>query len=251
MNAIHSDVVKRICEVMDELFIYNVAEMKNQIKTYVKIYHPNANPADTAFYPTDKQISAAIQRHIWKHRDKKASDQEHIAQWVAQWEKEHPDDLIFFRPRSKRMHLPKKLKVNNKSNLDSEVFYYMEAFEPVTDEELEDNFLFVYISKKQIHLWKRYGFTIFMDATYRTCKYAIPLFFLAVKTNVGYTCVGAFVVQSEDSKSIAEALKIVKTFLRRHKIKVKNIMTDSSKAEIQAIKEVFEGIYISNILYRH
>ena len=52
------------------------------------------------------------------------------------------------------------MKVNNKSNLDSEVLYYMEAFEPVTDEELEDNFLFVYISRKQIHLWKRYGFTI-------------------------------------------------------------------------------------------
>ena len=74
MNTIHSDVVKPICEVMNDLFIYNVAEMKNKIKMYVKISHPKANPADTAFYSTDKLVllfrgtfgNTEIKRHLTK-----------------------------------------------------------------------------------------------------------------------------------------------------------------------------------------
>ena len=45
-----------------------------------------------------------------------------------------------------------------------------------------------------------------MDATYKTTKYELALFFLAVKTNVGYSVVGEFVVQSETADQIAEAL---------------------------------------------
>ena len=46
-----------------------------------------------------------------------------------------------------------------------------------------------------------------MDATYKTTKYELPLFFIAVKTNVGYSPVADFVVQSETTDQIAEALK--------------------------------------------
>ena len=45
-----------------------------------------------------------------------------------------------------------------------------------------------------------------MDATYETTKYELALFFLAVKTNVGYFVVGEFVMQSETADQIAEAL---------------------------------------------
>ena len=41
----------------------------------------------------------------------------------------------------------------------------------------------------------RYGNTlILIDATYKSTKYSIPLFFLCVKTNVSYTVVAEFII---------------------------------------------------------
>ena len=49
-----------------------------------------------------------------------------------------------------------------------------------------------------------------MDATYRTCRLMLPLFFLAVKTNVNYNPVTSFIVQNEDTKSIPKSLSRIK-----------------------------------------
>ena len=76
-----------------------------------------------------------------------------------------------------------------------------------------------------------------MDATYKTTKYELALFFVAVKTNVGYTAVADFVVQYETTEQIAEALKIVS--LWNPEWKPPYFMTDYSKAEIGAIRDVF------------
>ena len=48
-----------------------------------------------------------------------------------------------------------------------------------------------------------------MDATYKTCKLALPLFFLVVRMNVGYSVVAEFIIQHEDMTSITEALTIL------------------------------------------
>ena len=48
-----------------------------------------------------------------------------------------------------------------------------------------------------------------MDATYKTTMYAIPLFFICVHTNVGYTVVAEFMCQMEDQASISEALAVL------------------------------------------
>ena len=48
-----------------------------------------------------------------------------------------------------------------------------------------------------------------IDATYRTTKYNIPLFFLVVPTNIGYTVAAEFCLQSEGAGDIAEALKVI------------------------------------------
>ena len=48
----------------------------------------------------------------------------------------------------------------------------------------------------QQQLLKRYGNTIsLMDATYKTTKYELSLFFVAVKTNAGYSVVGESVIK--------------------------------------------------------
>ena len=38
-----------------------------------------------------------------------------------------------------------------------------------------------------------------LDATYKTTRYGLPLFFLPVKTNVEYQVVGAFVCEGEST----------------------------------------------------
>jgi len=47
-----------------------------------------------------------------------------------------------------------------------------------------------------------------LDATYKTTRYTVPLFFMCVRTNVDYVVVAMFVTQYEDSASIAEALNV-------------------------------------------
>ena len=72
--------------------------------------------------------------------------------------------------------------------------------------------MFVYQSKDQRRLLERYGNEICMlDATYKTTRYNLPLFFVVVKTNVDYQIVGSFVVQSETTDAIFEALSVLKS----------------------------------------
>ena len=57
----------------------------------------------------------------------------------------------------------------------------------------------------------RYGNHIsLIDATYRTMKYELPLFFVCARTNVGYSVVAQFIVQSESVECISEALAVLK-----------------------------------------
>jgi len=67
--------------------------------------------------------------------------------------------------------------------------------------------------KRSYPVLTHYGNTlILIDATYKSTKYSIPLFFLCVKTNVSYTVVAEFIVQSETSEHILEALFVLKSW---------------------------------------
>ena len=88
-----------------------------------------------------------------------------------------------------------------------------------------------------------------LDATYRTTKYALPLFFLAVKTNVGYSVVAEFLVQHETKNSIIQGLSTIQKWVEEAddkpagwEWKPKFFMTDFCEREIVAIEEVFTGI---------
>ena len=80
---------------------------------------------------------------------------------------------------------------------------------------------------------------VLLDATYRTTRYALPLFFVAVKTNFDYQIVGSFVTEDETKESIKEALSILKEW--NPKWRPSHFMTDFCEEEIQAAESVFEG----------
>ena len=68
-------------------------------------------------------------------------------------------------------------------------------------------------------------------------RYALPLFFIVVKTNIDYQVAGTFVVESESKRAIAEALQVLKEWNPQFNPRV--FMTDYDKAEIRAIRQVF------------
>ena len=67
-----------------------------------------------------------------------------------------------------------------------------------------NSLLFVYQSKWQIDFMKRYGNElILLDATYKTTRYALPLFFMVVKTNVDYQIVAPLVIENKTYQAVS------------------------------------------------
>ena len=127
-----------------------------------------------------------------------------------------------------------------------------------TEEEDEDNkdlkilvepgnsLLFVYQSKWQGRLLQKYGNELsFLDATYKTTRYALPLFFLVFKTDVDYQIVGTFVCEGESTENITEALNIIKDW--NPGWKPLYFMTDYSDEKITSIETLFPG----NSIYKY
>lgn len=78
-----------------------------------------------------------------------------------------------------------------------------------------------------------------LDATYKVCKYDLPLYMVVVKTNSDYQVVATFVIESETSKSIEEAMSILKDWNPTWRPSV--WMTDNCPAEQKAISNCFPG----------
>nr|XP_047142913.1 uncharacterized protein LOC124817146 [Hydra vulgaris] len=76
---------------------------------------------------------------------------------------------------------------------------------------------------------------LYLDATYCTTRYALPLFFLVVKTNTDYQVVAIFVCENETTEAITKALTCIKQW------KPKFVLTDYSNEEINSIEYVFSG----------
>jgi hypothetical protein len=74
-----------------------------------------------------------------------------------------------------------------------------------------------------------------MDATYKTSKYALPLFFLCVQTNVGHSICGSFLVATETKQSLKQGLTKLKEW--NPQWAPKYFITDYDEREIQAVEE--------------
>lgn len=116
---------------------------------------------------------------------------------------------------------PAKIEMWKKQS--SQTHFYFQPYKSSAEEtdechtpkqsNLTQTLLYVHREPWQQQLLKRYGNTIsLMDATYKTTKYELALFFIAVKTNVGYSVVGESVVQNETANEIAEALSILSSW---------------------------------------
>lgn len=105
--------------------------------------------------------------------------------------------------------------------------------------ELQQSFLWIHQTQWQKEMLVKYGNTMtLIDATYKTTLYDVPLFFVTVRTNVGYTVAAEFIIQSETSEDIEEVLGILKEW-NPEWIKPSFFMCDYSEAEIGALESAF------------
>lgn len=136
-------------------------------------------------------------------------DQECLKKKVEEWKIADETLNIFFRPKAEGESKP-------------------------------ENFLFVYQNKWQKDLLHKYGNEILLlDATYKTTRYALPLFFLTVPTNLDYQIVATFVIENESTESITEALNVIKSW--NPTLKPLYCMTDYCNQEINSLEDVFPG----------
>lgn len=150
---------------------------------------------------------------------------------VEEWNKSrNPDDRTLFRPYVAGS-TDKANDTGSVTNTDDENVPFIRG---------KQTMLFVHQFHWQRRLLNRYGQDIcLLDATYKTCKYALPLFFLCVKTNVNYQVVASFIVQNETENDILEAFQILKSWNPFWFPSF--FMTDKCDAEINAIESAFPG----------
>ena len=155
---------------------------------------------DRSYYP----IRQDIRNHIYIAATKlKTSqvDQIDLEEKIKHWKEEDSDRFFEFRPSTSEKRVKPKIKKSEKRK-NKQVTDAMEEDEAsefktsrkISEEEVDScrsNLLYVHQERWQRKLMETYGHKIsLMDATYKTTKYEVPLFFVCVLTNTGYQIVG-------------------------------------------------------------
>ena len=168
-------------------------------------------------------------------------DQENVASKVRGWASGN-EDKIFFRPHLHEDADEDDTQENSEMDDDEsddgkEETVYLTRHTTSHDGK---SLLFVHQNAWQRRLLERYGHDVcLLDATYKTTKYALPSFFVAVKTNVDYQIVASFVTQNETTESIAEALGVLSEW--NPGWCPSYFFTDLCEQEINAIESTFSG----------
>lgn len=105
-----------------------------------------------------------------------------------------------------------------------------------------DELLWVHQTADQRRLLLKYGEELcLLDATHKTTRYSMPLFFVVIKTNTIYQVVAEFIVSSETTTLIRRALERLLEWNPTWKPRF--WMTDQCQAEITAIEQVHPGMF--------
>ena len=103
--------------------------------------------------------------------------------------------------------------------------------------------LFVYQSVEMKEMFHRYGNELeLLDATYKTTKYALSLFFLVVKTNVNFQVCAVIVLQEESNQMITRALNTIKMW--NPEVLPKYAFIDFDEREIVSLESIYPNIEV-------
>lgn len=199
-------------ERLVERGVSDAANMKVHLHSFVERCFPEHSTEynNKRFHPDTKTICDHMYLSQTKHLRSK-NDQENLQARVTEFSIKLPNDK----------------------------FHCQLRIESVDKKEEVQKFLFAYQSENHRRLLQMYGDIFLLDATYKTTRYALPLFFLCVRTNVNYQVVGMFVLQNETTDEICEALQLFKTW--NPGWNPKYTMCDFDEKEINAVERTFIG----------
>ena len=226
-SGLSQPVDERIIRKIDQLVnvgVKDTREMRRHLDVFVKNEIMSEDdiqplPSNRRFYPKLSDIRSHMYRANMKHRFSKV-DQENVAEKVLHWKASSPEDFFYFRPYGEAPSGHTDVEGDNEEDIQTLLFIHQTAW--------------------QRRLLQRYGNDMcLLDATYKTTRYSLPLFFLVVRSNVDYQVAGSFVVQNETSHCIKEALQLLKN--ENPGWNRKNFMTDNCKQEITALEDIFPG----------
>ena len=219
-QRVHPELIAKVQELVS-IGTVEPVEVQRLLKHHVDHYMCAGNlphPNDRAYYPCLDDIK----NHIAKAKralQLSVVDQENAVKLIGKQQEASPDSKCYFRPY--------KCKDPAKSNLKE-----------LESSDFDSTLLWVHQEPWQQLLMTMYGNTIsLMDATYKTTRYDLPLFFVSVRTNAGYCVVAEFIVQSESATHIQEALRLLTSW--NPKWNPSYFMTDYSEAEISALETCF------------
>ena len=206
--------------------------VKKVLKHYVteELDHPDGvqpRQYDRAYFPRNRVITNHIHKALVQGRYA-ALDLQNLERKTKEWESRDPNVKIFSR---KCVETTEGLSTDSQDSEES------------SEATSKNTFLFVHQTSDQQLLLKRYGGLVLLDATYKTSKYALPLFMLAVPTNVKYLPVAEFVVESESTENIREALEIIK--VKKTFITLKNL-DESAECDLSHLLQTFYAHFNSS-----
>jgi len=228
--GLHLAVDPRIREFIEQRVadgVHSVSEMARHCKLFVKHQLLVGQPLPSSLNRRYFSIRRDITNIVYCARSaavRSTVDQENILSKTGKWTGD--SDKFHFRP-----YVADTGTSENVGNVDNDDVTF--------DGKGQSGLLLVHERAWQKRLLERYGNMCLLDATYKTTRYAVPLFFVCVRTNVDYVVVATFVTQYEDSASIAEALEIVTSW--NPQWTPRQFMVDFCEPEISALQQVFAG----------
>ncbi|XP_046848037.1 uncharacterized protein LOC124441606 [Xenia sp. Carnegie-2017] len=250
-GGLHQGIDKILVSKIQELVVAGACSVKDvrmHLKIYVEqdLYKATKAPAKTnrRFYPSKQTIrshqSVSVLCNIYKAVIKERFskfDQENLQKKIEDWKLRCSDESFFFRPLAK---YSAESLITQENSVDNEEDDDDDDDDNTVLPESKNGLLFIHQTVNQKRLLKRYGNELtLLDATYKTTKYSLALFFLVVKTNVSYQVVGSFVLQSETSYAIAEALQVIRGW--NNEWNLAYFMVDYPEEEMSEINRVFAG----------
>ena len=167
------------------------------------------------FYPSKATICSHIYIKSFVKETFSTIDLEDHLRKVELWKKTSPYDSFAYHPYATYTSKEESTRPEEDSDRES----HNEGEDAQILKASTKGLLFVHQSKDQRRLLERYGNEICMlDATYKTTRYSLPLFFVVVKTNIDNQIVGSCIVQSEATDAIFEGLSVLKSWNQNWKV---------------------------------
>ncbi|CAN7994988.1 unnamed protein product, partial [Ixodes hexagonus] len=228
-QTLNKEVSLKIRDLVHE-GITSVREVKEHLHQYVHdvLFHGQEIPDETcrAFFPRNEIIHNHVQAALRKHRLSSA-DLDSCRCLVEKWAMQDPESKFFFQSQQGTSQVDGQSEVRCGNGQ-----------QVVMIQQQELQLLFCYQSKFMRDLMSRYGNgAMRLDMANKSNELSLPVFFVSVGAPRELMTVGVFVLESETTECIIEALRVFCRWCPS--FEPSRWTVDHHQAEIGALRSVF------------